>query len=163
MRRLARAAAAADAGRTSRTPGGRPVTGLMEAVRNDLDALLALKAAGRTWGAIASALTAQGFTTADGRAIDQRNLTGIISTLRRRARREALRDAARRTRGDVGPVHARDDDDAGVPELTAAALPRPRLSPDFATAPAASGRPRLTQDERSRDALARARTLLKKD
>ena len=64
LRRLERDTAAADAGTVQLAPGGRPATGLMQLVRDNLDALVALQAGGRTWGAIAAGLTAQGFRTA---------------------------------------------------------------------------------------------------
>ena len=65
LRRLARdAAATPDSRRKAGAPGGRPATGLMDIVRDHLDALVALQAGGLTWDAVAAGLTAQGFTTA---------------------------------------------------------------------------------------------------
>ncbi len=68
----------------------------MRAVRDNLDELLALKAEGRTWAAIAAGMTAQGFATADGRAITERNLTGVVASVRRQTRRLAAKEAGRR-------------------------------------------------------------------
>lgn len=82
-------------------PGGRPATGLMEAVRDNFDAILALKATGASWGAIASGLSAQGYTTADGRPVDAKNLTGVISSLRRQTARRATKAEARMSRSDL--------------------------------------------------------------
>jgi hypothetical protein len=101
LRRLARDADAAPGGRRELlAPGGRPATGLMETVRDHLDALVALQAGGLTWDAIAAGLTAQGFTTAQGQPITGRNLTGIISSVRRQAAARAARIAARAARLD---------------------------------------------------------------
>ena len=70
LRRLARdAAATPDSRRKAGAPGGRPATGLMDIVRDHLDALVALQAGGLTWDAVAAGLTAQGFTTAAGEPI----------------------------------------------------------------------------------------------
>ena len=81
LRRLARdAAATPDSRRKAGAPGGRPATGLMDIVRDHLDALVALQAGGLTWDAVAAGLTAQGFTTAAGEPITGRNLTGVISS-----------------------------------------------------------------------------------
>ncbi|MBX9934747.1 MAG: hypothetical protein K2Y56_25090 [Methylobacterium sp.] len=167
MRRLARdAAAAPGAHRAALAPGGRAATGLMDAVRADLDALVALQAGGLTWNAIAAGLTAQGLTTADGRAITGRNLTGVISSIRRQAQRGATRDAERRHRVDV-----RDDavfisgSACAIPatEASGSASPRPALSPDLVADAADGSRSRPSDAEHRIAALARARSLLKKD
>lgn len=101
LRRLARDAAAVPGSRREvRAPGGRPATGLMQAVRANLDALLAMQAGGLTWDAVAAGLTAQGFTTANGQPITGRNLTGVISSLRRQAAARAARAAVRAARPD---------------------------------------------------------------
>lgn len=101
LRRLTRDAAAAPGSRREmRAPGGRPATGLMQAVRTNLDALVALQAGGLTWDAVATGLTAQGFTTADGQPVTGRNLTGIISSVRRQAAAREARMAARAARPD---------------------------------------------------------------
>lgn len=162
LRRLARDTVTAPGARRGvLAPGGRPATGLMAAVRDNLDALLALKAEGRSWAAIAAGLTAQGFATADGRAIDERNLTGVISSVRKQAKRHAAKDALRRGRDDVSAAAAV----PAVPDPVPGRLPpRPTLSPDLVTTSAA-GSPRAgrSEDERRRAALARAQSLLKKD
>ena len=101
LRRLARDADAVPGGRREAlAPGGRPATGLMDAVRANLDALLALQAGGLTWDAIAAGLTAQGFTTAQGRPITGRNLTGIVSSVRRQTAARAARMETRAARPD---------------------------------------------------------------
>lgn len=71
LSRLKRDLAASAKARDGMTlaPGGRAATGLMAMVRDNLDALLALKASGSTWKEIAAGLTAQGYATADGRPL----------------------------------------------------------------------------------------------
>lgn len=101
LRRLERDTAVATRA-TGLAPGGKPATGLMDLVRENLDALVALqRVEGRTWDAIAAGLSAQGFTTADGRTLTGTNLTGVISSVRRQTRRRADRQAAREARADV--------------------------------------------------------------
>lgn len=128
LRRLERDTAAATARATGLAPGGRPATGLMDLVRENLDALVALQQVeGRTWDAIAAGLTAQGFTTADGRTLTGTNLTGVISSVRRQTRRRAARQAAREAREDVTGGYA--------PAARRPARPptgdRPRLAPEL--------------------------------
>lgn len=102
LRRLERELVlAADARGPKLAPGGRPVTGLMALVRENLDALVALQAAGSTWKEIAAGLTAQGYKTADGRALTDTDLTGVISSVRRQAKRDAARAATRQSRLDL--------------------------------------------------------------
>jgi hypothetical protein len=126
LRRLARDAAAAPGSRREmRAPGGRPATGLMEAVRINLDALVALQVGGLTWDAVAAGLTAQGFTTADGQPVTGRNLTGIISSVRRQAVAREARMAARAARSDRPPP-AR-----ALTELANPAPPPSRLAPEL--------------------------------
>ncbi|GAA0273094.1 hypothetical protein LNAOJCKE_4626 [Methylorubrum aminovorans] len=126
LRRLARDAAAAPGSRREmRAPGGRLATGLMEAVRTNLDVLVALQAGGLTWDAVAAGLTAQGFTTADGQPVTGRNLTGIISSVRRQAAAREARMAARAARLDR-PEPARALTDPSTP-----APPPSRLAPEL--------------------------------
>jgi len=102
LRRLERELAAKSGTRGERlAPGGRPVTGLMDLVRENLDALIALQAAGSTWNEIAAGLSAQGYTKADGRPLSGTALTGIISSVRRQAARHAARSATRQARADL--------------------------------------------------------------
>ncbi|WP_342142515.1 hypothetical protein [Methylobacterium fujisawaense] len=167
LRRLARdAAAVPGAHRAALAPGGRAATGLMDVVRADLDALVALQAGGLTWNAIAAGLTAQGLTTADGRPITGRNLTGVISSIRRQAQRGATRDAERKSRVDVREEAAATA--SSVSAIPAANAPasasfRPALSPDLVADAAAGSQPRPSDAERRIAAFARARSLLKKD
>ncbi|NEU14590.1 hypothetical protein G3T14_21100 [Methylobacterium sp. BTF04] len=102
LRRLERELVlAADARGPKLAPGGRPVTGLMALVRENLDALVALQAGGSTWKEIAAGLTAQGYKTADGRPLTDTDLTGVISSVRRQAKRDAARAATRQSRLDL--------------------------------------------------------------
>ncbi len=126
LRRLARdAAATPNSHRKAAAPGGRPATGLMEAVRDNLDALVALQAGGLTWDAVAAGLMAQGFTTAGGGPITGRNLTGVISSVRRQAAARASRTAARAARPDRA-------DPAPSPAASTGSRSRPtRLAPEL--------------------------------
>ncbi|MGE8131206.1 hypothetical protein ACQKQD_29935 [Methylobacterium sp. NPDC080182] len=162
LRRLARdAAATPNSHRKAGAPGGRPATGLMEAVRDHLDALLALQASGLTWDAVAAGLTAQGFTTADGGPITGRNLTGIISSVRRQAATRAARAAkrtARPDRADPAPSPAAPTGSGAGPMRLA-----PELRPDRDTpAPTPADAP-LTEAEIRQMQAERHSHLFKKD
>jgi hypothetical protein len=127
LRRLERETAAATRA-TGLAPGGKPATGLMQVVRDHLDALVALqRVEGRTWDAIAAGLSAQGFTTADGRTLTGNNLTGVISSVRRQTRRRAARQADREARDDLSG--------GAAPPVRRPARPpagdRPRLAPEL--------------------------------
>lgn len=160
LRRLEREAASADMRSSKLAPGGKPITGVMALVRENLDALVALKVSGRSWGAIAAGLTAQGFRTADGRDLTAANLTGVISSVRRQAARKLARETERRSRGDSV---LKAPEAVNEPTPSSAVTSSPRLSPDLAVTPAAIPHPQPAEDERRRAALARARSLLKKD
>lgn len=126
LRRLARDAAATPGSRrTAGAPGGRAAMGLMDIVRGHLDALVALQAGGLTWDAVAAGLTAQGFTTADGQPITGRNLTGIISSVRRQAAARAARAEARAARPD------RPTSSHPVPPPTGSTPRASRLAPEL--------------------------------
>ena len=162
LRRLARDAAATPGSRRQAgAPGGRPATGLMDAVRDHLDALSALQAGGLTWDAVAAGLTAQGFTTADGQPITGRNLTGIISSVRRQAAARAAKTAARASHPDR-------PDPAPSPTSQIIANPRPsRLAPELrpdrdAPVPAPADAP-LTEAEIRRLQAEKHSHLFKKD
>lgn len=140
----------------------------MAVVREHLDALLALHAGGLTWDAVAAGLTAQDLTTADGRAITGRNLTGVISSVRRQARRGAARAAERKDRGDVrGEARSAVVSTGSLANAPTEAVPstaaRPSLSADLVADAATGSPPRFSDEERRLAALARARTLLRKD
>ena len=101
LRRLERDVADAAPRSEGLAPGGRPATGLMAVVRDNLDALVAMQAGGVTWNAIAAALTKQGFATADGRDLTGAQITGIVSSVRRQAKRRAAKAATRQVRPDL--------------------------------------------------------------
>jgi hypothetical protein len=101
LRRLERDVATTAPRSEGLAPGGRPATGLMAVVRDNLDALLALQAGGVTWNAIAAALTKQGYTTGDGRPLTGAQITGIISSVHRQAKRRAAKGATRQARPDL--------------------------------------------------------------
>lgn len=103
MRRLKKDVAIASSTRApALAPGGKPVTGLMESVRKNLDDILVVKASA-SWNVIAAQVTAQGFRTADGKAITGNNLSGIVSSVKRQRARRAQQEAKRAGRGDLGP------------------------------------------------------------
>ena len=162
LRRLARDAAATPGSRRKAgAPGGRPATGLMDAVRDHLDALIALQAGGLTWDAVAAGLTAQGFTTAGGQPITGRNLTGIISSVRRQAAAREARTAARAARPDR-PASPQSEP---IPTGSAQRPSRlaPELRPDRETpGPSASDAP-LTEAEIRRLQAEKHSHLFKKD
>ncbi|KMO35578.1 hypothetical protein [Methylobacterium aquaticum] len=162
LRRLARDADAASGGRREAlAPGGRPATGLMEAVRANLDALLALQAGGLTWDAIATALTAQGFTTAQGQPITGRNLTGIISSVRRQTAARAARMAARAARPDR-PEFSQRPAEPARPAFAPSRLAPELLHERAAEAPAGEDAP-LSETEIRRLQAEKHATLFKKD
>ncbi len=144
-------AADASARPTGLAPGGRPATGLMDLVRENLDAILSLQAGGKTWDAIARGLTKQGYKTSDGRELTGKHLTGIVSSVRRQAARRAEKVAARGARADVTSLK-RDTDR------------RLALSPDL-VGPRATPRPNPEPSEEAlrRENLARLQDLIKKD
>lgn len=162
LRRLARDAASTPGShRKAGAPGGRPVTGLMDAVRDHLDALIALQAGGLTWDAVAAGLAAQGFTTADGQPITGRNLTGIISSVRRQAAARAAKAEARAARPD------RPTSTQSVPAPTGSTPRSSRLAPELrldreTPAPAAADAP-LTEAEIRRLQAEKHSHLFKKD
>jgi hypothetical protein len=171
LRRLERETAAADARTVQLAPGGRPATGLMQLVRENLDALVALQADGRTWGAIAAGLTAQGFRAADGRDLTAANLTGVISSVRRQAARRLAREATRRARADAVPVGVHADPvptRVGLRPTPSSTLPRDdgasRLAPELrprSPGPAEEGPP--SEAEIRRIQAERHSHLFKKD
>ncbi|NEU15033.1 hypothetical protein G3T14_23615 [Methylobacterium sp. BTF04] len=136
-------------------PGGKPATGLMAAVRDNLDALVALQASGVTWNAIAAGLTMQGFTTSDGRPLTGTQITGIVSSVRRQEIRRAAKAAVRLARGDLKPPP-----DQPVNER------RLRLSPDLVAGADVQGRGDAnlitTEEEIRRVRLSELQHLLKK-
>jgi hypothetical protein len=152
LNRLRKDAAASGTRRTDLAPGGRPATGLMALVREHQEALVALQTGGLTWNAIAAALTAQGFTTADGRPLTGTHLTGLISSLRRQAARRSTREMARQGRADRPPA-------AGSPPAR-----RLTLSTDLVPPPVAPAQDALaegSEDAIRRESLARLQDLLK--
>ncbi|MBX9752003.1 MAG: hypothetical protein K5Q68_20620 [Roseococcus sp.] len=134
---------------------------MMDIVRGNLDALVALQAGGLTWDAVAAGLTAQGFTTADGQPITGRNLTGVISSVRRQAAARAAKAEARAARPD------RSTSAQSVPPLTGAAPRSSRLAPelraDRGTPPPSATDAPLTEAEIRRMQAERHSHLFKKD
>ena len=129
-------------------PGGRPVTGAMGIVRENLAQVEALHAAGASWVDIAASLAAQGVHHGSGAPLTGRQLTGLIASVRRQARQREARAAQRLARSD----------------LPKAAVPRLRLSPDLAARrPTSAPLPLATEEELRRASLASLDDLLKKD
>ena len=135
-------------------PGGRPATGLMAIVRDNLDALVAMQAGGVTWNAIAAALTKQGYATSDGRDLTGAQITGIVSSVRRQAKRRAAKAASRQGRPDLlTPVPERGPDR----RLSLSTdLVSPTSSPDLAASDAAR-----TEEAIRRESLDKLQDLLK--
>lgn len=79
-------------------PGGRRLTGSMAIVRDNLDALEALKAGGSSWVDIAAGLAAQGVTQGEGDPITGKRLTALISSVKREVAKEAAKQEAAQAR-----------------------------------------------------------------
>lgn len=82
-------------------PGGRRLTGAMAIVRDNLDALEALHAAGASWVDLAAGLAAQGVTQGEGEPLTGKRLTALIASVRRQAARRVVAEARRRARPDL--------------------------------------------------------------
>ncbi|GJE00849.1 MULTISPECIES: hypothetical protein [Methylobacteriaceae] len=165
LSRLKRDLAASAKARDGMTlaPGGRAATGLMAMVRDNLDALLALKASGSTWKEIAAGLTAQGYATADGRPLTDTQLTGVISSVRRQARRRAARAALRDMRPDLAaaPLPPRRPAPASPSDAGAR---RARLAPELtAGSPPESGEPPMSEAEIRDHHVTKHKHLFRKD
>lgn len=129
-------------------PGGRPVSGAMAAVRENLAQLEALHAAGASWVDIAASLASQGVHHGSGAALTGRQLTALIASVRRQARKRQARTAQRLARPDLHKVTA----------------PRLQLSPDLAERrPTPTPLPLATEEDLRREALASLNDLLKED
>ena len=154
LRRLERDVATATPRSEGFAPGGRPATGLMAVVRDNLDALVAMQVGGATWNTIAAALTKQGYATADGRDLTGGQITGIVSSVRRQAKRRAAKTATRQGRPDLPePVPERGPDR----RLSLSAdLVTPTPSPDLAASDAAR-----TEEAIRRESLDKLQDLLK--
>ncbi|RDJ20275.1 hypothetical protein DWF00_19950 [Bosea caraganae] len=85
-------------------PGGRPATGAMAIVRENLGRLEALHAAGFSWVDIAVGLAAQNVLHGSGRPLTGRQLTGLIASVRRQQRRRETKATRRATRTDLSTV-----------------------------------------------------------
>lgn len=154
LRRLERDVANAAPRSAGLAPGGRPATGLMAVVRDNLDALVAMQAGGVTWNAIAAALTKQGFATGDGRDLTGAQVTGIVSSVRRQAKRRAAKAATRQTRADL-PQQVLESRPKRRLDLSAD-LASPTASHDIAVSDAAD-----TEEAIRRDNLDKLQGLLK--
>ncbi|WP_156323459.1 hypothetical protein [Bosea sp. AAP35] len=129
-------------------PGGRPVSGAMAMIRDNLAHLDALHAAGATWVDIAASLASQGVHHGSGAPLTGRQLTGLIASVRRQARQREARTAKRLARPDL-------------PKVAAARL---QLSPDLAVRRSMPTPLSLaTEEDLRREALASLDSLLKKE
>ena len=82
--------------------GGRPLTGAMACVRENLAALEAMKSVEVTWTDIATALAAQGVVQGqDGQPLTGRRLTALIASVKRQDARRAAKSAMRLKRSDA--------------------------------------------------------------
>ncbi|MCY1644082.1 hypothetical protein [Methylorubrum sp. SL192] len=156
LRRLERDVSDAPLRSGGHAPGGRPATGLMAVVRDNLEALVAMQAGGVTWKAIAAGLTKQGYTTGDGRPLTGAQISGLVSSVRRQAKRRAAKMGARQTRSDlpVDPSPRRTERRLALSaDLASLASPLDRTTSD-------AGR---TEDAIRRENLDKLRDILKKD
>ena len=156
LRRLERDVADAAPRSGGLAPGGRPATGLMSVVRDNLDALVAMQVGGATWKAIAAGLTKQGYTTGDGRPLTGAQISGLVSSVRRQAKRRAVKLGARQARPDLpteptAPLPTRRL--ALSADLAAQDIPQDRAAADV-------GR---TEDAIRRESLDKLQDILKKD
>ncbi|PZR82064.1 MAG: hypothetical protein DI537_37270 [Stutzerimonas stutzeri] len=120
----------------------------MAAVRENLAQLEALHAAGASWVDIAASLASQGVHHGSGAALTGRQLTALIASVRRQARKRQARTAQRLARPDLHKVTA----------------PRLQLSPDLAERrPTPTPLPLATEEDLRREALASLNDLLKED
>lgn len=128
-------------------PGGRPVSGAMAIVRENLAQLEALHAAGASWVDIAASLSAQGIRRGDGEALTGRQLTALIASVRRQRQRRDAKAEQRQARPDLPKPPAR----------------RLGLASDLVTPESRSSEPVRTEEDLRRDQLASLQDLLKKD
>ncbi|MGX9984668.1 hypothetical protein [Methylobacterium fujisawaense] len=136
---LKRLAKDVDTLRTSRPlgigPGGRRLTGAMAMVRDNLEALEALHAAGASWVDLAAGLAAQGVTQGQGDPLTGKRLTALIASVKRQAARHAAAAARRKTRPDLRALTVSTARREPPPEST----PSPaasRLAPELRDRPA---------------------------
>lgn len=128
-------------------PGGRPATGAMDIVRENLGKLEALHAAGASWADIAAGLAAQGVLHGSGAALTGRQLTGLIASVRRQRRRREAKATRRATRTDLPTINS---------TLTLAAeLSALRQVPAISTIP--------TEEDLRRERLASLGSLMKEN
>ncbi|MGU3285143.1 hypothetical protein [Methylobacterium mesophilicum] len=127
---------------------------------------MAMQAGGVTWNAIAAALTKQGYATADGRDLTGGQITGIVSSVRRQAKRHAAKAATRQGRPDLPKTVPERGPDRRLG--LSADLVSPTLSPGLAVEliprETSDTEPNLPSAEDIRhSALAAVQKLLKKD
>lgn len=117
-------------------PGGRRLTGAMAIVRDNLEALEVLHAAGASWVDLAAGLTAQGVTQGQGDPLTGKRLTALIASVKRQAARHAAAEARRMTRLDLVRPPAVSVTRQDPPPDRAPAAPTPRLAPELQARPA---------------------------
>jgi len=108
----------------------------MAVVRDNLEALEALHAAGASWVDLAAGLAAQGVTQGQGDPLTDNRLTALIASVKRQAARQAEAKARRRTRPDLPRPSTPSVARQGLPD----AAPSPaaaRLAPELQARPAA--------------------------
>lgn len=128
-------------------PSGRPATGAMAIVRENLGKLEALHAAGASWVDIAAGLAAQNVLHGSGRPLTGRQLTGLIASVRRQQRRREAKATRRKARTDLPRVSS---------TLTLAAeLSAPARAPAPSTIP--------TETDLRRERLASLGSLMKEN
>lgn len=141
-------------------PGGRRLTGAMAIVRDNLEALEALKANGSTWVDIAAGLAAQGVTQGNGDPITGKRLTALRASVMRQAAKKAEAQARRMGRPDLrrAPSSPRRLQPSPDP------VTQPRLAPELQPRPVAvPGDMPLTEAEIRQFQTERHSHLFKKD
>lgn len=128
-------------------PGGRPASGAMGVVRDNLAQLEALHAAGASWVDIAASLSAQGIRRGDGEALTGRQLTALIASVRRQRQRREVKAEQRQARPDLPLPSAR----------------KLGLASDLVMPESRPSDPARTEEDLRRDQLAALQDLLKKD
>lgn len=79
----------------------RKLTGAMAVVRENLKEIEALKAAGKSWIAIAAALAEQGVTQGNNQPLTAKRLTALIASVKRQAAGRVAKEEARGQRRDL--------------------------------------------------------------
>jgi len=135
-------------------PGGRRITGSMAIVRENLPALLEMRAKGGRWVDIAAGLALQGVTQgASNGPITGKRLTALIASIRNQEARKAAKQAQRAQRRDVGKPF----------EGGASSRSKLRLAPELTRQAPAQTDSAAAEEAIRRSGLATVQALFKQD